>query len=116
MTEYIIKYEGKALSLNDFYAGGHWKKRADGKKKYDNIFKVLLLEARVKWMHEFRLDVVYNSKHDCDNVVGMSKIFVDSMKGIYIKEDSKRYFKGLSITPDTSLKNNTFIFKLTQLA
>lgn len=115
MKEYTIVYEGKMISLNDFYAQNSWQKGAESKKKFKNIFSILLLQARVKWMKEFKLDVRYRSRHDVDNVIGGTKIFVDCMKGIYVKDDNREHYKALSLTYDETLKHNTFIFKITQL-
>lgn len=115
MKKYEIVYKGKIISLNDFYSGSHWSKRSKAKVHYRDIFSILFIEAKLKWIDKFRLDVRYNSRHDVDNTIGICKIFVDTMKGKYIKEDNKKHYKGLSIIYDETLKSNTFIFTITQL-
>ena len=112
---YEIVYSGAAISLNDFYSQNNYKSGLGKKKKFKNIFKILMLEKGLKWMNEFKLDIRYRSRNDVDNVVGTAKIFVDVMKGAYIKDDNRNHYKSMSITYDETLKHNTFIFKITQL-
>jgi len=115
MREFKVVYTGKAISLNDFYSQGHWSSRNATKNKFKKIFSILMLEAKFKKVDRFKLDVLFNSRHDTDNIVGMTKIFVDTMKGKYIKEDNRNHYKALSIAYDDSLKHNTFIFKVTEI-
>jgi hypothetical protein len=69
------------------------------------------------------VDLSYNSRHDPDNVVAMEKIFIDTIKQDvdpqgnvlyegYIKDDSKRYCRGVILRPDESLPYNSFKFAL----
>ena len=115
MRVYEIVYEGAVMSLNDFFSQNNYKAGLSKKKKFKNIFKILMLEKGLKWMNEFKLDVRYRSKHDCDNLSGIAKLFVDVMKGVYVKDDNRNHYKSMSITYDEELKHNTFIFKITQL-
>lgn len=118
----VIEYKGKALSLNDFYSQGHWSKRSSVKNKYKAIFTALIEDSPLAWMDKFYLIITYNSRHDPDNVVGMEKIFVDTLKQDtrdgdiikdgYIIDDNKNFFKGLCIFPDDTLDRNTFRFIL----
>ena len=117
-----VTYNGKAISLNDLYSQGHWSKRSSIKSKYRSIFDKIIAQQDLKWLNKFSLLLLYNSRHDVDNTVGMEKIFVDSLKreeknGIvfregFIKDDSRRYFKGLCIFPVNDLPMNTFKFIL----
>ena len=115
MSTYEIVYEGKMISLNDLYSGKHWSNRHKSKVKYRNIFDLLLLEGKVKWMKEYRIDMIYNSRLDSDNTVTAIKFLNDSLKKRYVPEDDPRYFKGFSINIDKRLKTNTYKFKITQL-
>lgn len=118
-----ITYTGKGVSLNKFYKQGHWKTRSDMKNKYTAIFDELFKESKdLSWMNSFYLLIFYNSRHDTDNVVGMSKVFVDSLKkevnpktgevirAGYIQDDNKNFYKGLALFPDSTLPHNTFEF------
>lgn len=108
-----VLYEGQGVSLNKFYSQGHWSVRNNIKNKYKPIITLLLKEAKVPKMDEFGLVIEYNSRHDPDNVTGMEKLFVDSMKenGLII-DDHKKYYKFYCVTPNLELANNTFIFKI----
>lgn len=112
-----IVYVGRGISLNDFYKQGHWRTRHNIKKKYSQILGEVIEKANLDFCDEFALIVFYNSLHDPDNVVGMTKVFVDCLKGNdfcgkYITEDDKRYYKMCGVIPDTSLEKNTFKFIL----
>lgn len=109
---YTIVYEGPIVSNNAFYAGMHWTKRNDLKNNYNIIFSNLLTKAKVKPFKQFRLNVRFNSKHDCDNVVATLKIFVDTLKGKYVENDTKEFFTGFSVEHDDTLKKNTMVFQI----
>jgi hypothetical protein len=101
---YVLKYDGKIVSFNELYSGGHWGKRAGIKNTFDKIFTTLLLQAKVKPMTEMCMVVFYCTRHDCDNIVLTVKFCLDSMKGKYITDDTSRYYKGIMIFHDPTLK------------
>ena len=108
-----VKYEGQGVSLNKFYSQGHWSTRNNIKNKYKPIISDLLKDNNVPKMDEFGLIIEYNSRHDPDNVTGMEKLFVDSMKeNELIIDDHKKYYKFYCVVPNLELDNNTFIFKI----
>lgn len=100
-----LKYSGEVFSLNDLYKQGHWSKRSNLKKKYANIFIKLAEESNLKFCNKFIIVVFFNTRHDTDNLVGFTKVFVDTMKNHgYAKDDDKRFYRGLCIFPDETLK------------
>jgi hypothetical protein len=120
-----IVYQGRGVSLNQFYQQGHWSTRSRIKIQYRSIFDKLLKQSTdLRWLEQFYLCIFFNSGHDTDNVVGMSKVFVDSLKREYnkdldiitreglIPDDDKAHFKGLMIFPDEKMPHNTFEFLL----
>ena len=115
MRIYEIVLSSKIPSLNDYYSGKHWSIRTKAKVKYRGMFDILLLEANIKWMKEYRVDMTYNSRLDSDNTIIALKFLNDSLKKKYVPEDDPRYFKGFSINVDKTLKSNTYKFKITQL-
>lgn len=128
MTDYEIIYKGQGISWNDIYANSGknaWKGRKSIVDKYKKIFTILLLEAKLPWMDEFEITLIYNSKHDPDNCGAAIKILVDAMKqkrdgGLvtqrgWIYDDTKKYFKKMTIIPDELLETNTFKFIITKL-
>jgi hypothetical protein len=114
-----ICYNGKGVSLNDYYSSSHWSARHSLKKKYLKLlFPLMDKELSKDMIDKFGLYIFYNSRHDPDNVVGTEKIFMDMLKthfGVII-DDSKKYYKSLSIIPDDKLETNTFEFYLTEYA
>jgi hypothetical protein len=126
--EFTIVYQGQGISWNDIYANSGknaWKIRKSLVDKYKKIFTILILEAKLPWMDEYEVALFYNSRHDLDNCGAMSKILVDVLKqkregGIvtqrgWVYDDSKKYYKKLTIAPDESLENNTFKFIIKKL-
>jgi len=109
---YKCVYTGKGVSLNEFYKQGHWSKRSRIKNQYRELFENMIDKAKIKWMDQFSLVMFYNSRHDPDNVVGMEKVFMDTLKGKYMEDDNKKFFRGFAIFPDESLPMNTFEFYL----
>lgn len=112
-----ICYKGKGVSINQFYSQGHWTTRNNIKKEYKPIFEKMIEEKEVPKMNEFALLIRYNSRHDPDNVTGMEKIFVDSLKSMnVIEDDSKKFYKFYGVYPDLTLEPNTFIFNIFKIS
>lgn len=108
-----FKYEGEGLSLNKFYSQGHWRTRQNIKKEYKEIFDKVIEPAIGKvFLDNFYILIFYNSRHDCDNVIGMEKVFTDCLKDKIIAGDSRVNYKGLMIFFDLTLPKNTFEFIL----
>jgi hypothetical protein len=107
---YEIVHKGQVFSLNDLYSQAHWSKRKKLKDNFSNLFLSLMNEGNIKFMKQFYLIVFYNTRHDTDNIVGMAKVFVDTMKDNFVSDDDKRHYKGLCIFPDSTLNNNTVEF------
>ena len=112
---YTFMYTGPVVSQNKTFAGMHWAKRKALTDKWHGIFGKLLVSAGVQPMARFKLHLRYNSRHDADNLVLTCKWLVDSMKGKYVEDDTKKYYRGIAIEPDESLSHNTFVFTITEL-
>ena len=120
-----LVYNGPSVSLNKFYSQGHWGTRAAIKKKYRKIFDEIFSQSPdLKWMDQYFLVIYYNNRCDCDNVTGMEKVFIDSLKhevdketGLvtrmgFVRDDNRRYYRGMCIFPDEDLTYNTVEFNL----
>lgn len=121
-----VRYEGQGVSLNDFYSGKHWYMRKRIKDKYGKIFNELTDSSEIEWMNEFMIVAFYNSRHDVDNVIGLEKILLDSIKqgkdnsGEIIRQgycidDSRKYYKGVCIFYDEDLPLNAFEFLIIKI-
>jgi len=107
-----ITFNGDITSANKLWSSPHWSARSATKNKYSKIFKVLLLEAKVKKLEEFSLFIFYSTKHDCDNLSCIGKILVDTMKGVYVPDDDSRYYKSTHTIFDKSLPKGTVEFHI----
>lgn len=109
---YKVKYKGKGVSVNDYYSSGHWNKRAAIKNAYKKIFHPLIKSTfKSDIISTYCVVVFYNNNYDVDNVVGIEKIFVDELRGLGVTaNDTKKYFKALIISEDSSLEKGTFEF------
>lgn len=115
---YRFTYNGKGISLNQFYNNNNWWTRKKLVDEYHKIFDDLIFdEVKEKNVKKYSILIFYNSRHDPDNVIGMEKVFVDVLRGKsgrkpIIKDDSKRYCKFVGIIPDLSFEMDTFEFVL----
>jgi len=112
MNSFTFEFEGAWPSVNDL-RNKHWRTLDGLKNTIKKKYTVLILQQKPKKMNKFRVSVVYNSKLDPDNVT--LKFLVDSLKGIVIVDDNKKYFRGFEINPDESLKHNTYIVTVTEV-
>ena len=103
-----LKYTGTGLSLNTFYASNSWYTRQQAKNDYKGRFQSAINELSGITLNKFYVVIFYNSKHDVDNVVGMEKIVVDSLRESVVYGDQPEYYKGLCIFYDKALPFNTF--------
>jgi hypothetical protein len=108
-----LEYSGELFSLNDLYSSGHWRTRANLKKKYREIFSDLIQKYKMNPVKTFSLVIFYNSRHDPDNITGMEKMFTDVLRSEeIITDDSKAYYKLYAVVPDLKLPKNTLNFYL----
>jgi len=111
---YSITYKGQAPSLNDIYGSSNWRVRKGLVDKYKKIFTILLLERNPPKYEKYKVSIFYNSRHDCDNVVGaVGKILNDTLKTKWVPEDGPKFCKGISAEVDTSLEHNEFKIVIT---
>jgi hypothetical protein len=110
-----VTYQGKILSLNDYAGGKHW----GAKEKWKNPTKDFLLKAMLiegfTPVENFSVRVRFNSRHDIDNIIPLEKVFVDVLKGRYVPEDDKRFYRSLTIEYDPALPKSTFVLSLVEV-
>lgn len=112
-VKFRIEYIGDTVGLND-YKSLHWRKL---KAKYDPIKAELTNEIQhisppaLAW---FEVRVFHRTKLDMDNLVGMVKPFVDSLRALkVVPEDDKKHWDYLSVQHAPQLKNGTIVFEVT---
>ena len=107
-----ITYKGSIPSLNSYAGGKNFYAKAKVIKDIKSALRLLCIQAGFHKVNKFCVEVEFNSRHDVDNVITVEKIFVDSLKGRYIKEDNKKFFTGLCIKYNETLPMNTFILSI----
>lgn len=107
-----LTHEGRIISWNILYSQNHWTKRNALQKDYHKIFTILTKQAKVKKMDEMTILAFYNSKSDVDNVTIMCKWLADVLKESKIEEDDTRFYKGIMVFFDPSLKKNSMEFHI----
>ena len=97
---WIFSWDGQHISLNDWYSASHWIKRHKQKQKWTLIFLEIMQKFKPFTVDEYTLQLEYNSRLDPSNTITMIKLFEDFLKNKnVIKDDSKKYCKGIHIMP-----------------
>jgi hypothetical protein len=110
-----ITYIGAIPSLNVLYTS-HWSKANKLKDAIKEKVKTLIEEAQWKPVEQFKIEVEYNSRLDPDNVVGFCKAAIDQSRYSKILiDDTKKYYKGLSIIPNESMPKNHYRIVLVEV-
>lgn len=99
MIQFVIPIEmNSKWSLNKVYAGSHWAvRKKDADSVHDAIrWTALTLNPRPKVFHcPVDIEIEYDCRLDIDNCGYMSKLIIDGLKGIVIKDDTKKYVASL---------------------
>jgi hypothetical protein len=105
-VEYIINHKGPWVSWNTLLSLSRWQRSkllVEAKQQY----REMLAQAKVEPLSSFQIDVRYWSRIDCDNIC--LKYFIDTMRHLgLVVNDDKRFFAGISSSPDNTLVHNTY--------
>jgi hypothetical protein len=113
--EYKIEYIGTWIGLNKIYGMNRYI-ASQHKREWKERFSAMLRDSGIKPLAAFKLHLQYNSRLDCDNTVAGLKLIVDTMRAEgYVMNDDKRFYKGFSVTPDYTLKHNTYVVTITEV-
>jgi hypothetical protein len=108
----------KTVSLNTFYAGGHWTKRTGIKREvYGHIQQAMQTHKRPDQpIERYNLTLSHNTRFDTDNTIVGIKFFSDWLrKNGWTKEDSKKYLREINLRVDEQLPNDVFQLTLHKL-
>lgn len=112
MTEITIDLP-KPPSLNQFYAGKHFAIRQKYKKEYFNALEKAFDDYEEFTAETFSIHVSHNSRYDTDNCILAIKFTADYLRHRnWVKDDTKKYFKYLSIKVDEELPKEIFKIKI----
>ena len=102
----------KPPSLNQFYAGKHFAIRQKYKKQYFDELERAFDTYQDFFAKEFSVHVFHNSRYDTDNCILAIKFTADYLRHRgWVKDDTKKYFKKLSIEVDENLPKTVFKVK-----
>lgn len=82
------------MSLNKVYGGKHWTARKKDADLVHSMVRMALASTKPKpelFTAPVAVTIEYNCRLDIDNCGYMSKLIIDGMKGILIKDDSPKY-------------------------
>ena len=110
MTEsFIIPYPssdaGRKLwnrryGLNAYWSGKHWSKRREDADYWHRLVRAAMESQKARrrpFENPAVLTFHFNDRLDCSNHAAMVKMIEDAMKGRIIREDSRRWVKGIEI-------------------
>lgn len=85
-------------SLNKIYGGIHWSTRAQHAQYWHLLVRSAINRDGIKpklFEEPVRITILFNDRLDIDNHGYVSKMIVDSLKGVFIKDDSRKYVVSL---------------------
>lgn len=113
MTNEITLELPKPPSLNQFYAGRHFTVRQKYKKEYFAALEKAFEGYNEFTAESFDINVLHNSRYDTDNCILAVKFTADYLRHRgFVKDDTKKYFKKLSIKVDEDLEKTVFKVKI----
>lgn len=107
-TSFIIDYPATAsgkkkwacnFGLNSYYSGKHWAKRKEDADYWHMLTIAALSKAKIR-RKPFDKPVVitfyWDDNLDIDNHSVMGKMIVDALKGRLLRDDNRKWVKGVS--------------------
>jgi hypothetical protein len=104
----VFKWEGKDISLNQWYSSKHWTDRNKQQKDWHQFFKSFLTQP-YPFFATYTITLHCNSRLDPSNCITMIKLAEDAMQELgIIKNDSAEFCKGVHIIPDINMKRKSY--------
>lgn len=108
MTEsFIIPYPrsdagkkqwNREYGFNAYWAGKHWSRRKNDAEYWHRLVRAEMERQKVRKMPFTNAVVItfyWNDRLDCSNHAAMAKMIEDAMRGRILKDDSRRYVRGI---------------------
>lgn len=90
----------RRYGLNAYYAGKHWAVRQKDAEYWHKLVRSELLKQNVP-ISMFNVPVGvklwFNDRLDIDNDSTYAKLIIDSLKGLFFEDDSKKYVQRLEL-------------------
>lgn len=84
----------KRYGFNAYWAGKHYRQRAEDARDWKWIVAAAISQCRVPrrmFTNPVRMIFSWNDRMDLTNHAAMRKMIEDSLKGVLIKDDSRKY-------------------------
>ena len=82
-------------------------------KMISKICKEELEKGDAFTMDSYEIHITYNSRHDVDNIILVSKFLSDTLVAMgSVKDDGNKYYKRLNIKIDKDLPKDCFLVKI----
>lgn len=104
----VFKWEGKDISLNEWYSSKHWTARNKAKMDWHNFFKQFITHP-YPFFATYTITLECNSRIDPSNLITLVKLCEDAMQELgIIKNDSAEFCKGVHIIPNENMKRKSY--------
>lgn len=90
----------RRYGLNAYYAGKHWAVRKKDAEYWHTITRAAVKECIKKPVfldNPVVIEAYFNDNMDASNHAAILKMVEDSLKGLLIHDDNRRYVKGVSM-------------------
>ena len=90
----------RRYGLNAYYAGKHWAVRQKDAEYWHTITRAAVKECIKKPVildNPVVIEAYFNDNMDASNHAAILKMVEDSLKGLLIHDDNRRYVKGVSM-------------------
>lgn len=90
----------RRYGLNAYYAGKHWAVRKKDAEYWHTITRAAVRECIKKPVildNPVVIEAYFNDNMDASNHAAILKMVEDSLKGLLIHDDNRRYVKGVSM-------------------
>lgn len=103
----------KPPSLNAYFNSKHWAVKVKYKKEYTKYCEEELDKYDAFTCNAYEIHIRYNTRHDVDNVILVSKFLSDTLvdRGI-VKDDGNKYYKRLNIRVDKEIPKDSVKVKV----
>lgn len=91
----------KRFGLNAYYSGKHWSKRKKDAEELHQTVKLAMKKAGIcpKLLdYPVMVCFLWDDGLDADNHAIIGKAFVDAMRGYILRDDNRKWLKGVSHT------------------
>ncbi len=103
-----FSWEGKDISLNEWYSSKHWSERKKRVIEWHVFFKSFLIKPYPA-LEKYEISLEYNSNIDTSNCITMIKLYEDMMQEEkIIPNDNKLFCKKITLMPNLDMNHKSY--------